>query len=434
MSSLSIAYLSSKTSKVTSTQQVTFEQLADILCDVKKGKKDGRAWMPATIEKGARNAKRVQGINFLVIDVEADTEDVYLDEGKKQKALDEFGDIKKNVIGDEPPPVGAMASLLQLNCWRSIVHTSYSHSTEHPRYRIVISLSRSLLPVELKDLGQRVAKKLGIEKSYDAGALESARLYYLPRCPSDERLALFEVVRIEGDALDVDSLLRVIAPPPPLPPPSAPLHPPAPAQATQSVCPTVSDPHLIGDLRSALGQLDADDRKMWVANGQRLKSLGDVGFALWTEWAKTSDKWSDGDDSEWDTFAADRTGHGAVFTDAQALGWVNPATTRKKQSVDALFNPVTGAPLPNPLLKVVNINDTPRPPVWMLPNFIAEGIVLIAGGHGVGKTTTLLPLAMTAWRASGCSLTKLSMWRMRFSSKISSTAIRIPVSSTSPKP
>ena len=212
--SFSIAYLSSKKSDVTSTQQVTFEQLADILGDVKKGKKDGRAWMPAAIEKGARNAKRVQGINFLVIDVEADTEDVYLDEldanGKKQKALDEFGDIKKNVIGDEPPPVGAMASLLQLNCWRSIVHTSYSHSTEHPRYRIVISLSRSLLPVELKDLGQRVAKKLGIEKSYDAGALESARLYYLPRCPSDERLALFEVVRIEGDALDVEDRKSVV--------------------------------------------------------------------------------------------------------------------------------------------------------------------------------------------------------------------------------
>jgi len=34
--------------------------------------------------------------------------------------------------------------------------------------------------------------------------------------------------------------------------------------------------------------------------------------------------------------------------------------------------------------------------------------------------------------ASGCSATKLLMWRMRFSSKISSTAMRIPLSSTSP--
>ena len=37
-------------------------------------------------------------------------------------------------------------------------------------------------------------------------------------------------------------------------------------------------------------------------------------------------------------------------------------------------------------------------------------------------------------RASGLFLANDSMCLMRFSSKISSTAIRIPVSSTSPKP
>lgn len=46
--------------------------------------------------------------------------------------------------------------------------------------------------------------------------------------------------------------------------------------------------------------------------------------------------------------------------------------------------------------------------------------------------TLLAPLVSCS--ASGCSAIKLSMWRMRFSSSISSMATRMPVSSTSPKP
>ena len=46
--------------------------------------------------------------------------------------------------------------------------------------------------------------------------------------------------------------------------------------------------------------------------------------------------------------------------------------------------------------------------------------------------TLLAPLVSCS--ASGCSAMKLSMWRMRFSSSISSMAIRMPVSSTSPNP
>ena len=48
----------------------------------------------------------------------------------------------------------------------------------------------------------------------------------------------------------------------------------------------------------------------------------------------------------------------------------------------------------HPLTRVVELSDKPKPPVWLLPHFIAEGVVIIAGAHGVGKTTVLLPLAM----------------------------------------
>lgn len=50
----------------------------------------------------------------------------------------------------------------------------------------------------------------------------------------------------------------------------------------------------------------------------------------------------------------------------------------------------------HPLAKMVDLTGEVTPSNWVLPHFIQEGIVLIAGGHGVGKTTTLLPLAMAA--------------------------------------
>lgn len=60
------------------------------------------------------------------------------------------------------------------------------------------------------------------------------------------------------------------------------------------------------------------------------------------------------------------------------------------------------------------------------------------GRVGVGAYILLFitmssPLVMLS-RHSGCSFTNDSMWRTRLLSNISSTAMRMPVSSTSPKP
>jgi len=52
--------------------------------------------------------------------------------------------------------------------------------------------------------------------------------------------------------------------------------------------------------------------------------------------------------------------------------------------------------LVHPLAKYVDFGDQPMAPRWVIPGFIGHGVVAIAGAHGVGKTTALLPLAMTA--------------------------------------
>ena len=69
------------------------------------------------------------------------------------------------------------------------------------------------------------------------------------------------------------------------------------------------------------------------------------------------------------------------------------------------------------------------------------GIGMAAGGGRMRCVAYLLPAVYitllappVTCGAPGRSAIKLSMWRMRFSSSISSMAIRMPVSSTSPKP
>lgn len=58
-------------------------------------------------------------------------------------------------------------------------------------------------------------------------------------------------------------------------------------------------------------------------------------------------------------------------------------------------NPEQEASTPqHPLTRFIDLDQHPAPPDWLLPGFIAEGVAMIAGGHGVGKTTALLPLAM----------------------------------------
>lgn len=49
---------------------------------------------------------------------------------------------------------------------------------------------------------------------------------------------------------------------------------------------------------------------------------------------------------------------------------------------------------PHPLALFVDLSEEPKAPRWVVPGFMAHGVTVIAGAHGVGKTTTLLPLAM----------------------------------------
>lgn len=203
-----IAFVENLYSPVVKTWQADWEKLSNRLacCDI--GKKAGGGWMPADIEPGPRTGKRVKSISLLVLDVEANAEPVKDDSGKP--LLDANGDKVKRVIGPEPPAVSAILAEVALWGWRCILHTSYSFTEEHPRYRLVFYPDRQLNPAEVEPLGKHVAALLGIGDCLDTGALEPARLFYLPRCPAD-RIDGFRHADTQGAALPVDELLAEAA-------------------------------------------------------------------------------------------------------------------------------------------------------------------------------------------------------------------------------
>lgn len=50
----------------------------------------------------------------------------------------------------------------------------------------------------------------------------------------------------------------------------------------------------------------------------------------------------------------------------------------------------------HPLARFIDLQTEPKPPRWVLPHFIAEEMLVISGPPGIGKTSCLLPLLLTA--------------------------------------
>lgn len=179
----------------------------------------------------------------------------------------------------------------------------------------------------------------------------------------------------------------------------APLHsryaPPTSAEVAE-----FASPQTLAELRSALSAMRADDRDLWIANGQRLKRLGEPGRALWLEWSQQSDKFDPVDAARvWDSFTADRTGPAAVFAGAQRHGWLNPlsnaATLPAPPPAPALREAVRTALTPLTREDVLAA-AVPHPHAFQLgeQGLFPEGEVTVIGAPGrEGKTTLMMAVA-----------------------------------------
>lgn len=71
----------------------------------------------------------------------------------------------------------------------------------------------------------------------------------------------------------------------------------------------------------------------------------------------------------------------------------------KDKGAEALAELLTGATRAKSthvLAQFQPMDLVPRPPAFVIPDLVDSGVVTFAGGHGVGKTSSLLPLAMVA--------------------------------------
>lgn len=387
---MNFATVQDKSAPVGTMQTCEFADLAAMLSHaIVSPSKEGPGWVPGYIEPGPRTGERVTHWDVMALDVE----------GKAER----LPDGTKRLIGPKPPTLAEMAAELELWGLGAVLHTTHTHEeptadgdTLGPRYRVVLNASRPILPAEIKPVGLAVAAMLGLSDCTDTKCLEPARLFFLPRCPA-ERAHLAQSAVLDGDVLDVDAILsqaqRSAEPPP---------RKPGPAGA--SVIATFNAQADIGHLLEQHGYMPKG-RNRWMWQGS---TSGLAGVVLLPDTGRVYSH-HPGDplhsDHSHDAFSVwCILNHAGDFSTAvKAAARLLGMERTRAEPVD--FSALTASAstpaepeqkTPHPLAQFVDLDEEPRAPRWVVPGFIGHGVAVIAGAHGVGKTTTLLPLAMLA--------------------------------------
>jgi RecA-family ATPase len=145
-------------------------------------------------------------------------------------------------------------------------------------------------------------------------------------------------------------------------------------------------------IQEVLPHLDPDGGyEDWLKVGAALHHQGGgepEWLDAWDNWSAMSGKWVDGYCADkWSSFSEQRAiGNGSVTL--ASLLW---KTKDKRDSGKHRTSDGTHV-----LARFVEIDGVLKQPRWVIPGFISTGVVVIAGTHGVGKTTAILPLAMIA--------------------------------------
>lgn len=164
------------------------------------------------------------------------------------------------------------------------------------------------------------------------------------------------------------------------------------------------------DVREALYLLDADEYDTWVRAGMALHATGwgHPAFAIWCAWAQQSDKFDSHVSREkWASFTAERAGGltlAWVFAQAQAKGWVNPAS-RIREATPADEPPPARHPSEEraaaadgdllPFLNLAQLQETAASVKWLVKHVVpAESLGIMFGGSGTFKSFVALDMAL----------------------------------------
>jgi len=257
------------------------------------------------------------------------------------------------------------ATLLELSGISAVLYTSPSHTQDRPRWRILapFSMEYSELGVRRIAVG-RINAALGGILAPESFTL-SQSFYFGAVIGSDYRYSISR-----GEYIDLITAIDPLLP-------QTLRHGATPASE-------VTD-ETIEELRSALAMIPADDRDIWIRIGQALACLGQIGFDLWDEWSRKSEKYNPDDMWRFETFSGDRTDYRAIFAEAQRLGWINPrAHVRTPLDVESLtWDVVPALTRTMPLTRRLNQMAFPDHTLRMKPVSTAENLRYLLDQYGI---------------------------------------------------
>jgi RecA-family ATPase len=158
----------------------------------------------------------------------------------------------------------------------------------------------------------------------------------------------------------------------------------------------------------ALNSINPDiDYEDWIAIGQALHSeFGEQGRNAWYAWSSLGSKYQGEKDldSHWKSFGKkDGVKLGTLYKHAMDHGWQQPTKqTERKSAVEDfgikyIEQPSTPEEKTKSRWQPVGLNLTKLDPIdYLVDGFFAHSFSVIAGQPGVGKTTAMLSIALTA--------------------------------------
>lgn len=157
--------------------------------------------------------------------------------------------------------------------------------------------------------------------------------------------------------------------------------------------------------KEVLRYIPADDYEIWIRVGMILKGeFGDNAYDLWNTWSSQSESY----DPEimfnkWASFNGSGLGMGTLVQMGQDFGYEVPHAPKSTPLEDfGIIDTATGEliieqPPKESLLDKAYISPMKEltAPQWVVDGIIPNGVGVIAGVGGVGKTTAIMPLAAT---------------------------------------
>ena len=116
-------------------RSIDWSTLCESLTRVTVGAKEGKGWVAARIPDGSRTNERVISTSLLVFDI--DNTKSFITQAELGKAIGASG-------------------------YKACLHSTYSHTPEHPKFRLILAISEPIKPSDYTSMLPQVAQNHGI--------------------------------------------------------------------------------------------------------------------------------------------------------------------------------------------------------------------------------------------------------------------------------